>query len=597
MGKPRHRSHKRLVIVLGAIIILGLLFGPFLHQRIGQWLGLTTITAGMWQCNAENSMSVCQSTSSSGRAPFDARRIAVLCRSDHRMMKAAAGAFVRELTKLPFVEAVELHQSRWPEHFDKPPGLFVVLDLNAIFTRPAVGGMSISAMVSFDVGDQPWINYPCERRPSVPATVRATIQGTIAHRSTNRGAGAPGSVFDTPGKGIGEQIVGTVVPALADLAAKHGLMSDLPEAFFGRADDAPLREALGAAGFDHVVTYHPIGRDLLCYFTFTAPGDEREVFAELRDRLATVGFEGYDVQKDNTTCFDLRRHDLEDALVFFDESHPSGWTVRYGDLAEGGGGPFAMQRSTDDDAPRLYVLRYERYMPPERTTAAVAAFIEQADTAGELLMFWAQAHHSPLRKTLLSKLEALPSMDPASRLELASIVEGHGDHASARRHLRIAVIDTLAIFDNADLKKQAKKLAEKLGDESLADFEPTADDLRQAGYTELSLYEPHQTVMTLDRTERFFSTDNDGNVLIAAVTVSDAVDLDEPYAVSLLLRPLGNEGSIHTCGGYDPADGEFTLNHGYDNQHVTGHIRRNPDGQGFELTITATVDTPQSPAR
>ena len=246
--------------------------------------------AATWQCKIKNTSDCAGQLSGWEGDRFDGRRIAVLCRSDHPMMIAAADVLVDELAKLPFVDSVEVCHGQWSGIFDKPPRMFVVLDLSSMSVTPTAGGVDIKASVSMRGASEPWSDFSCRDR-SVPEMIDPSISGRLEHKSVVRGAGPPDSEFDLPGRSIGEQLARDAGEALTDLLDRRGLFPELPEAIFGSADSTDLRARLEPFGLTHAVTYAPAARELLCYFTFTDGRPPQDVKADLQLRLEAIGFE------------------------------------------------------------------------------------------------------------------------------------------------------------------------------------------------------------------------------------------------------------------------------------------------------------------
>ena len=189
----------------------------------------------------------------------------------------------------------------------------------------------------------------------------------------------------------------------------------------------------------------------------------------------------------------------------------------------------------------------------------------------------------------------MSEMEFKAQLVLATVYQVKGDLANAEKHLRAAVIRSMAAGDleigsREGFPSESKKLARKLGDLWLAYATPTMDELREAGFVELTPGEAYQKVVGLGLTQRFFFTDGDAKYWYGGLSIQPTGLPGEPYRASMRVRSVGGGDMQGGRQSFNLEAGEHTRLDGYGRQRVQYTIRPVPGKDDLDVTITPTVE-------
>ena len=128
-----------------------------------------------------------------------------------------------------------------------------------------------------------------------------------------------------------------------------------------------------------------------------------------------------------------------------------------------------------------------------------------------------------------------------------------------------------SVREDKSFKRRLKSLAEKLGDETLAEAPPTKQAFRDVGFIELTAdSEPFEEEVGLDVPVVMFYEDQDGELRTVSVSVGPSGNENDPFLIHHMERmPHGSSWGSHGAsalardpwrGHYSKHLGNFTLN-------------------------------------
>jgi hypothetical protein len=203
-----------------AVLVAGWLF-------LGSDENGATFHAG--KINANNKVNRSSGYCSSEGAIFFARRIAVVNKSDHPVMKAAACELVNAFRELPFVARVDLLTGE--DGFGTGESVydyFVTLDMPTFESRGLLmTGRKVNATITCSI--RPYFRGAgYSSNPQSPMMVNADVNVTLQHASTARGIECFNAKYKLVAQNISEQLSDQATEPLIELAAKFPSPDSLP---------------------------------------------------------------------------------------------------------------------------------------------------------------------------------------------------------------------------------------------------------------------------------------------------------------------------------------------------------------------------------
>lgn len=172
---------------------------------------------------------------------FIARRIGVLCESDHPVLNRVSSDLVKALEELPFTVSVDRLSANQPF---EPGGmlhdLYILLEMPEFKSRGLlITGRKVEAEITCTIGRQIWDSRHGVHDNYLPAEVNPVIEIELSHQSTSWGIESPNVKYKQVSENISEQVVSGVTEPLNKLDAEFGAPKKIPACLYPVYRPAP----------------------------------------------------------------------------------------------------------------------------------------------------------------------------------------------------------------------------------------------------------------------------------------------------------------------------------------------------------------------
>jgi hypothetical protein len=529
----RRRFKKVALAIAAALICLGGL-GWYLLWQGGARLGAAKFETNAIQ--ASNQMLSTATTSSSGEARLDCRRIVVVDETGTLLGQKIAAVVVEELRKTKGVEQVDGGEDAI-RRGERLPGLFVTLGLDTVQESDGLAQRSLKGRFLANLRTGAAAGFGGYTDGHSGPRFDADWKGTLDHESTSRGDGLGADCYRLTSREIGKQLGEAMRKQIEEWVRKQGTARELPGEFVGPFRETRELDFLRELGAAEVVAGTAMLMHQESAWRWTDARPPATVIGGVVEKLQAAGWQIRSQSSPKATLGPAFAWlGKGDQLVHvFEDRGPAG------PLPASPPNP-----GTPPDAARTFGLHYfDRFTADERCKA-VASLLAQ-DRVKEAGRFENLMSPSQ-RQGFLQKLEAANSPEPGAWLRLAEYYESL-DRSKAATLLRRAVI-LLAIDENAsEWQGRIDALAKKLNDKGLV--ERPIEDRELASLEIPSLERPVEKTVGVDEPVSGWLRQKD-RIYFARVSIAAQGGRD-----FLLRYGVGEKGgrSSGSQGGSTSADG------------------------------------------
>jgi len=557
---PRARPN-RVVLALVLIVVPAGFFvnvPGVTHLWMQPFLGRSpeagqSLRAHLAVIEASNNTSTTSSSASSDNSRLACRKIAVVVEDDHPLLQRVAAELVEGLQAIGGVETVDIHGSgAFPESGRRAPDIFVQLYHDGIKENLLPYSLKLAAEIRALVGRTPLRSRSSHFDTQTPPSLDFNVQVEMTH--TSKTEGYESVRYTLAGRNIAKGLAETIKKHLDQWRDKHGLLPDIPADFYGTYKDNELPEPLQA--FDPVPlgSYTGLLRHNETYYQFESEGDAVAMIEKLREDMKQHGWKVHSSRLE-PRFIDLRLQKDDRSIQIFKlrQNRISGH----------------MQQETETPTSVFGVHDTESFSHDERTAVLEGLLVEPVSI--ERLMLFERMFGRGQRDKLLAVLERQQHRTLPAEVRLAELYEQREEAEKARRALIRVRALLWSVRDDNRFKNRLKSLAEKLGDETLAEAPPTKQDFRDVGFVELTAdSESFEEEVGLDVPVVMFYEDRDGELRTVSLSVARSGNENDPFLINFLERmphgsSWGSRGASSLTTGpwrghYSKRIGDFTLN-------------------------------------
>ncbi len=502
------------------------------------------------------------------------RRIAAVIEGDHVLLHRVAASLVEQLKTIPAVETVELcNDGVLPVGGGRAPDIFVRLHLGSVRETPIPYSLGLKAQIGANVGPAPWQSIHSHYDRYLPPLFEFNLRMQSMHASTTTGyeSARYSMAARNIAKDVGEQIAKT----LGQWQDKYGLLPELPAEFYGAYVATELPEPLRKLEPELLGSYTGLFKHNETYLQFTVADEPAPAIEQLRDAMTASGWEELSsdwkspnielrLQKDNRRIriFQVRRRE------------PFSGTV-------------VIVRSSDEKPTHLFGVTDVKFFSDDERKAALDGLLARPTSFDRLILFEPMFDERQEQRWL-EILESRPSRDISMQIRLGEIYQQKGRSEQAMQTLRRARTLMWAARGDSTYKNRLKGLAKKLGDESLAEFVPTPQAFRDAGFVEIPPDGgPFDVELDLGCPAVLFWQDAERGPLTLTVTVVGTGNDRDPFSAQYVLRRSHMSKSGSQSGFASTAeDWQTLLHHAMEHTTVECDIRRISGEDRFKLRVT-----------
>jgi hypothetical protein len=499
---------------------------------------------------AENRTESTSAVTSSDNTRFACRRIVIVNENHDGLLRMVADDLAGRLADLPHVEQVAVYGGgRFPPDGQLAPDVYVRLRLQETSTTNLPYARQLKATLVTAAGLVPWASRAGYIDHRNPPLLRFDWQETLHHKSST--TGYESQKHSMAAKNIAEHIGGELEKSFSQWRDKFGPMPELPAAFYGTFRPAELPGPLRELGPQKLFSYFGLLKHNESFWRLEVRGGAAQALKQIRSKLAAEGW-----------------RDLMSSLS--DEEGPS-VLMQKGDVRIKIFRPFRREptgvwifKRADEEKPRpitLYAHYQQRLSDKELAAALEKLFSQPAQL--ETLAIFEHMFDQTQRQRFINLLEQHGSSQPSALMRLAEHYEARKQTEKARRALE-RVKALLWSAENRDaFQGRIRSLAEKLGDEKLADRPPDPALFEEVGFIKVSQNSPPTArEVGLDEPVGVYQTGPGGEpaVLTLRVVPSDGSGAGRPYK----LKHMCTKPNIRSWGsdqGDTAPDGRWRATH------------------------------------
>ncbi|MDI9432608.1 MAG: hypothetical protein QM570_12895 [Planctomycetota bacterium] len=488
---------------------------------------------------ATNNSSTTSMTSSGDNSRLACRRVAIIVEGDHSLLRRVAAELVEPLRKIPGVEDVELcDEGVFPAKGRRAPGFFVRLYLDRIEENLIPYLLKLTAEVGAEVGRMPLRSMHHYRDTHMPPLLDFSLQINMKHVSTT--TGYESVRYTLAARNIAKDLGQQIAKPLGQWRDKHGLLPELPDDLYGTYVPHEIPSPVQGLEPRPLGSYAGLLTNNETYLEFTLAGEPVQAMRELHDAMTASGW------KERSSDWESEQLDLR----FERDSrclHVFG--IRPRDRSRS---TVTASSASEQTVHRFGVADVQRYGDEERKAVLDGLLAAPAPT--EHLMLFERMFDRQQEQRWLELLENQPPRDPWAQLRLAEMYERRDRTEEAVAALVRARALLWAKRDDSTYRSRMKRLAKELESETLLDGPPAPEDLRGAGFLEVSSGEEVQLEAAVNEPMSIFYFDSEGEPVVSTATVRPVDSEPKPFRVEHLQRrkqgsSWGSHGGFGIHGG------------------------------------------------
>jgi len=532
--------------------------------------------AGVLEAN--NSYSTTTSSSTSGSAKFYAESIVIRNESDHALVDKVGRFMQEKIVQLPYVEQVQY----WPSGVEMNDPLsradvIVVLDARKINEGGFGIKRKLEANISCYVGTDPVEKSHHSHYHNSPPMIRFAMNSHLMHSSHFTGFESGRAKYKQQSENIGQQFVEAITKQFDKWVEKHGLLPELPESMYGRGVLDVEFEFLKERNAKRI---HHSGGLLTNYNAVWSYEDERandEVFKEVRDILREQGWSGGNhLDREG-------KHKRENFTMSRDDEHMQIFRKR--GRSDSGGIISGDSESLEKKLP--IIVEYVSLFTDEQMNDVLGKLFASEAGLDVKLMFENFGSDETVKQLLFDSVESQQVKTMDGYLLIGQHYADRDEMAKAKEALMMARALGRAEREHNPAENEIKKLAEKIGDESLAKGEVAVEYYRRAGFVDFSTVE-NGTVYerATDQPIMFYTVpaDDEGNdkawIKTIVFRISKLIGTEGEYEMEKITKQ-GGGSSV----GKNGLSGRIYLHDSSGHKKLLSLGIEQLEGERFKLTV------------
>jgi hypothetical protein len=486
------------------------------------------VTSSLWKqglaahigtINASNNVQTLSTASAESGAIVSLRNILIICQSPNDLLDRSMRKFQESLIKLPYVGQVAYYPyGTRPEPGGLLPDVFVIVNMPVVNEKSFIRSRYLKAIINLTVGSSIFAGTSHSEQSGVlegdsisqkngemgTKAVRFDIESRLEHESQMFGIESAQAKYELAANGISSELIGSVSKQFENLLDKYCRMPKSSRMLRGTYHEPPEFPFLKTGNVQQLISGYGLLKNNHTVWRFSDKRDVNKALKAYRDELKILGWGQNDLgedylrmQKENERIyiFRQRQRDIKTGTIFWNETEKTdSETTLIADYQS----DFtdnqmqqAMDALLDSDVDVKTLLVFKKYFSTPAQIERLKSIIEQSTvfTLDEYLMlarYWVDQGQIDWGCVALLRARAMQRTEKS-------------------RNIRT---------------KEIKSLAEKLGDESLAEGPVAEEVFQQIGFINIELLkEPIETEKSINEPVLFYRHVNDGGLQTFALRV------------------------------------------------------------------------------
>ena len=490
--------------------------------------------------SARNNVQTLSSTSAGSGERVNTQNILLICQSPHPLLDRAIREFQKSLAELPYVSKVTYYPyGTRPKPGGHLPDVFITINMPQVNEKTFLRGRYFKAIIKWTAGSSIFAGTSHSVNNYTPPVIKFDIESQLEHESEMFGIESSRAKYKLAADGICREMIKSISKQFENLLVKYGRMPKQPEILNGTYHEPPEFSFLKGDKVEQLISGSGLLKNNHTVWRFAEKRETDTALAAYRDELKTLGWGQEDLGKEylrmqkgneHIYIFRQRLRDSKAGTFFWSESEKTASEISlvadYKSYLTSDQMQKAMDALLDCDVEIKTILIFEKYFSTPQQLERLRSIIEQSpvytlDGCLMLARYWADSGEMERGRELLLHARAMQRTE-----------KGHNVRA-----------------------EEIKNLAEKLGDESLAEVPVTEEIFREMGFINIEqLTEPMEIERSINEPVLFYQRLDDGELKTFALRVihSQEPSYSVPYQLLTVESRKGSSSSSENGGKVKP---------------------------------------------
>lgn len=539
------------------------------------------IQAHIGTINASNNIQTFSSTSAEGGTIVSIRNIMIICQSPHDLLDISMRKFQKSLAQMPYVGEVAYYPyGTWPEPGGLIPDVFIIVNMPAVNEKSFICSRYLKATIKFTTGSSIFTGTSVSGKFKKLEMVRFDIESQLEHESQMFGIESPQTKYKLAANSISSEMIGSIGKQFENLLDKYGRVPKLPQVLSGTYHEPPELSFLKTGNVQKLISGYGLFKNNHTIWRFADKSDVDQAFTNYRDELKTLGWEQENPGKDSLQMkkenehiciFPPRQRDFNAGTVFGNEPEKTA-------------------------SETTFIADYESDFTDNQMQKAMDALLDSGVDIKTLLVFEKYFRTPVQLERLQTIIENSPAYTMDENLMLARYWVDRGQMDKGRVSLLRARAMRRTEKSHNIRAEEIKSLAEKLGDESLAEGPVAEEIFRQIGFINLEhIKEQIELEKSINEPVLFYRRLNERELYTFALRILHTQKSPSSVPYNLLsvessegnLRSSENKGTLEPNGVWEAETSIDTLT----NESKSIQLKvKSLGGERFLFTITKRPD-------
>ena len=471
------------------------------------------------------------SSSHSDQSTVAARNISIFTETSHPLIDSVARKLQANLLSSPYIDKV----TYYPYKTELPsgqilPDVLIRLDIDSLKEFAYPFGRNLSTNIITTITNNAYSNSYTGREG--PPLVQFNFNGTLEHKSTLNGRTTRSAKYKLQSEKIAQQIHQQFNGHLNQMIEKYGLAPEMPQCLYGTYHQPPVLAIIDPQNSQTLLSGYGLMTNNQTAWRFT---DDRKTVDILKDCFEQLTASGWKGPKE----FNPKRHDLS-----FEKDNASLRIYRQRR-------PRSNTLSQTEMKPPMIVHYTSRFTDEQYSQAAEKLLLTQLDYQS-LFSFKNVFRNANRQDRWFQLIEQFPPTSTEQYLYLAERYLQR-DPEKAKTNLIHARVMEYADDKFGSHKQEIKRLAKKLGDESLAETSIAPEVFTRLGFIDIDkIAPPVEYQRQLSQPLSFFKINPDKQIKTLTFIWGPQVDEHGTLSETIITRETG---SSSTSRGTVPGGG------------------------------------------
>ncbi|MHC4507511.1 MAG: PLD nuclease N-terminal domain-containing protein [Planctomycetota bacterium] len=489
---------------------------------------------------ARNALQTFGSTSAEGNDRASVRRIGITCQNPHRLLDRSARELQKALVRLLDVDKVEYYPyETWPEPGGVLPDVFITMDMLEVDEKTFLHSRRLGTLIQWKVGSTLFAGTVRTPHANAPPKVTFNMESRLDHHSTMMGIESPRAVYKLEANGIVGEMEKSISKQFGNLLGKYGELPPGAAMLYGTYCEPPEFSFLKDNAARQIISGSGLFKNNHTVWRFAEQRKTDEALKAYRDELRTLGWDSEVLEKD---YLQMQKQN-ENIYVFHERRHdPAAGTAEHGESSTSLSGV-------------LMIAHYESYFTSTQIQKAMDALLAGPAKVKTLLAFERYFRTPEQIERLRARVEASAVRTLDGCLMLGRYWADQDRTDKGQKWLMRARAMQRAEKESNAKSQEIQSLAEKLGDESLAEIPVSEQILRDAGFVSPSqLTGPLEIEKALDEPVLLYRRLDNGRMRTIALRAVRSRDISSsvPYRLLAVDKREGRSSSSQTVGRIRP---------------------------------------------